>query len=204
MYLNHSTKSEMRERPERSVSDLAGFLISNGKYQNHGTYGPGIYAECKILDKYRDFIREASPVIGISHHAVGATKTGEVDGRRCTIVESIDEVFSVDIVTRAGAKGAFLESDRPGSSSSSISLHEADEALIESYVASGMMRETAEQIVARMSGNDSQMTTGYQAPGPVHQASLSEADEILVRSYIESGLREETARNIVLNLHRMN
>lgn len=197
MYVNHPTRSEQRERPERDLNDLCGYLMDTAKYESDG-----LYANVRLLPGKIDFIRAAAKIIGVSHFVMGSSKMGEAEGRTGPIITSIDSVVSVDLVTSPGRGGAIIsESSRPGVSGS-LSL-DADEELIRSYVQSGMMESTARFIVGRMGGgNDS---PGYlehqQAPGPVPGITgLSEADQILIRSYIESGMRKETARNIVLNL----
>lgn len=114
MFINHPSRSEAKDRPERDLNQLAGYLVKESAYwDDNGIYGPGLYQEAKALPNYADFIREAAPVIGVSHFVMGKTKQGEAAGRSGPIVESIDQVMSVDFVTtpgRGGSIGAIYES----------------------------------------------------------------------------------------------
>lgn len=188
MHLNHPSRSELKERPERSLNDLAGYLTSDGRYEANGAYGPGIYAECKIFDRFLNFIKEAAPVIGISHLCQGRTTHGEVDGQRCTIVESIDKVLSVDIVTHAGRAGAFITESKgqaPCVDDSTLKLYE-------SY-RQNMSPETARQVIHAMTGDVVPDVSNIPT-------RFSEVDEMLIQSYQESGMRRETAEKIVMRM----
>ncbi|MFH0968437.1 MAG: hypothetical protein V1862_12210 [Methanobacteriota archaeon] len=65
---NHPTRSEVRERSDRDLSLLAGYLSTLSRYEESGAYGPGLYADSKVLPGYVDFIKSVAPVIGISHY----------------------------------------------------------------------------------------------------------------------------------------
>lgn len=107
MFINHPTKQEMRERPERDLSQLAAYFVEDtAVWQDTGPYGPGLYQTAKPLPNYAEFLREAAPVIGVSHYVLGRSKPGEAAGRKGQIIESIDQVLSVDFVTQPGAKGS--------------------------------------------------------------------------------------------------
>lgn len=99
IYLDH--KGEM-ERPERSVSRLAGVFASDSYYEDGA-----LFAEAEIFSDYIDWVKERAKagVVGLSIHGAGSTY--EENGKK--IAESIDAVHSVDIVTTAGAGGAFME-----------------------------------------------------------------------------------------------
>lgn len=105
MFWDHPTLTEDYERPERSLRDLAGVIVSEGKFNKDGADGPGVYAEAKVYKHYREVIKDLGNDIGISHVAEGVTKFGEAEGQEGMIVESLERAFSVDYVTQAGAKG---------------------------------------------------------------------------------------------------
>lgn len=107
MFINHPTRSELKERPERDLNQLAAYFIDEtAVWKDDGIYGPGLYQTAKALPNYAEFLKEAAPVIGVSHFVLGKTRNGEVDGRKGPIVESIDVVLSTDFVTQPGAKGS--------------------------------------------------------------------------------------------------
>ena len=50
MYLNHATASELKERPERDLNSLAGYLNKDGAWWDEdGHLGPGLYQECRVF-----------------------------------------------------------------------------------------------------------------------------------------------------------
>lgn len=107
MFINHASRAELKERPERDLNQLAAYFVEDqATWQDNGIYGPGLYQTAKALPNYADFIKEAAPVIGVSHFVLGKTRIGEAGGKTGPIVESIDAVLSVDFVTQPGAKGS--------------------------------------------------------------------------------------------------
>lgn len=109
MYLDHPTVSEETERPERSVRDLAGVLVSDARWEENGPAGPGLYAEASLRSDLAPLIEEIAPHIGVSIRALGRAKEGEVDGRKTRVVEAIEQARSVDFVTLPGAGGRVVE-----------------------------------------------------------------------------------------------
>lgn len=190
MFLNHPTTTERKELPERDLGRLAGYLVTDGVYESHPH--PGIYASVRILPKYQDLVRHAKNVIGLSHYADGVTRVGEAEGKRGTIIEQINQVHSVDIVTTAGRGGRFCESKR--NRQRFVDVDDSTLKLYESY-RQNMSDAAARQVIESMTGEimpDMLDTSGR----------FSEVDEALIQSYIESGLKPETARTIVSKMIR--
>lgn len=109
MYWNHPTTTEAKERPERSLNDLAAEMTEDAIYDAQGPNGPGLYAKAKVFSGYRGAIEELAPHIGLSHRAAGTRKYGEAEGRKGPIIEKIAAVQSVDFVTAPGAGGEILQ-----------------------------------------------------------------------------------------------
>jgi hypothetical protein len=109
MYLDHPTESENRERPERSVRDLAGALLAPPAYQEDGKDGPGLYAKAKVLPEYKDTIEALAEHIGVSIRAHGTVEPGEAEGKQGAIVKEMTKGLSVDFVTKAGRGGKVLQ-----------------------------------------------------------------------------------------------
>lgn len=110
MYKNHPTDSEKYERPERSVDDLVGKLITEAKFEDDG-----LYAEVEFYDSFLEKINELHEDVGLSVRASGLTEESERDGRYGPVLMAILAADSVDVVTKAGAGGkltSILESDR--------------------------------------------------------------------------------------------
>lgn len=107
MYLNHPTKTEEKELPERDITKWASTIVES-RYEN----GKAM-ATVAVHDKW---LRErlADPVarqhIGLSINTGGRISKGKVNGQEMEIVEKIvltrsSGPASVDWVTEAGARG---------------------------------------------------------------------------------------------------
>jgi len=109
MYWDHPTASEESERPERSLRDLAGNLVSDARWDDDGPEGPGLYADAQVFEGYRGVVDELAPHIGVSIRATGQAHHGSRDGRDGQIIERIVQGRSVDFVTAPGAGGEIVQ-----------------------------------------------------------------------------------------------
>jgi len=106
-YADHPTKSEMKDRPERSIRDLIGVYESVRLDESNGT--TSIKAQLKTLDSAQwvrpllSMATESANMCGASIHADGTVIPKGSNG--ADLVESINSVFSTDIVTRPNAGG---------------------------------------------------------------------------------------------------
>lgn len=110
MYLNHPTETEKYDRPERSVENMVGKLLTDAVFEEDG-----LYADVEFYDSFVTMINERAEDVGLSVRASGLTEDGEMDGRYGPILVGMLAAESVDVVTRAGAGGkltSILESDR--------------------------------------------------------------------------------------------
>lgn len=115
MFQNHPKESDEYERPERSVEDMVGKLITEAVYEADNPEGPGLYADVEFYDSFLSSINEKHQDVGLSVRAQGLTEDGEMDGRFGPILVGLLAAKSVDVVTQAGAGGkltSILESDR--------------------------------------------------------------------------------------------
>jgi len=108
MYVDHPTATEQAERPERSLRELGGVLVSDAQYQNDPVEGPGLYADAKVFADFQPVLMETAPHIGVSINADGKVRPGEAEGRSGALVEQITGARSVDFVTKAGAGGKVM------------------------------------------------------------------------------------------------
>ena len=108
-YWDHATAAEEAERPEGSLSKLAGELVSDARWQDSGPDGAGLYADVKVFGPYKEAVNELAPHIGVSIRASGRTKQGEAEGRKGPIVEQLVAARSVDWVTVPGAGGKVVQ-----------------------------------------------------------------------------------------------
>lgn len=105
MYWNHPSMSEAMERPERDLRDLAAVVVSQPRWEEQGSQGPGMYAEAAVFAGYREAVDEIAEHIGVSIRGDGVTEFGKADGRQGVIVKEIAKGHSVDFVTKPGAGG---------------------------------------------------------------------------------------------------
>ncbi len=144
MYWDHPTESEERDRPERSLRDVAGVLVSDGTFKEDGKAGPGIYALAKPFPEFRTNIEAMGPYIGISHRAMGLREQGEAEGRKGHVIKNIMEVASVDFVTVPGAGGrivSLFESAKNGGAQENIKQQEE--------IMEKELKETQEKLTAK-------------------------------------------------------
>ena len=112
IFLDHPSVADERDRPERSVKDLAGSLTGPAERKEDGLYAP-----VKFIDSVAPHINAIASISGMSIRASGKAGTREIDGKKVRTIESIDLAHSVDVVTRAGAGGKvmdLIESARSG------------------------------------------------------------------------------------------
>jgi hypothetical protein len=109
-YLNHPSRSQSNDLPERDVRDIAGY------YENVRAADDGrLVGDMRIVGQAREtiwpLIAEAATrkpgLVGLSINALGVTRLGDHDGRKAVVVESIPAANSVDIVTTPAAGGGF-------------------------------------------------------------------------------------------------
>jgi hypothetical protein len=108
-YLDHPTKADEVQRPERSLRDLVSVQAEPARYLEHGPEGEGLYAKSRIFSNYQPLLEEYAPYIGTSIRALGRGKRGEAEGREGTIIEQLVAAKSVDYVTQAGAGGRIVQ-----------------------------------------------------------------------------------------------
>lgn len=111
IFLDHPSASEQRDRPERSVRDLAGRLTTDARWT-----GSALVAEAEVLPTHAELVTALEGIAGMSIRAQGEAEVGDVGGQPVRkITRLMAPADSVDFVTRAGRGGTFrvLESERP-------------------------------------------------------------------------------------------
>jgi len=113
VYFDHPTETEDAERPERSVLDIAGYLLDSAAFEENPD-GRGLFARIQFTESAKSLVQELARIVGLSIRAAGQVE--ETPSGR--VVRSISEGLSVDVVTRAGAGGRLVsmtESAKPES-----------------------------------------------------------------------------------------
>lgn len=108
MYADHPTIAEERDRPERSIKDIAAVFAQDPVWENDTKHGAGLYTRAKVVDTWKPSIEALIGTIDTSIRASGKGSEGEREGRRGTIVEQLTKGLSVDFVTNGGAGGKLI------------------------------------------------------------------------------------------------
>lgn len=107
MFMNHATDKDVAARPEGDLRDWVA-NVTKVWPESDGT----LKATAKVIDpqfKAKLALLGESQMLntmGVSIRAMGASKPGEAEGRKGSVVESLLAARSVDFVTFAGAGGA--------------------------------------------------------------------------------------------------
>lgn len=102
IFRNHPSESAKWEQPERKIEDIIGWLAEDATYD-----GKDLFANVEFLESEQARIKQLAEagVIGMSIRA-----TGEMtEGKNGMELKAFKSVHSVDVVTQAGAGGAFVE-----------------------------------------------------------------------------------------------
>lgn len=134
MFLDHPTRTEEYDRPERTVRDLSAILKEDARYDADLK---ALVAEAKVFPSYRKLLEDMHEDIGVSIRAYCESEPGEAEGRNGTIITELVEAISVDYVTRAGRGGqvmAVLESARAVEEATANDTRDAlDKAIVDAY-----------------------------------------------------------------------
>jgi len=112
-YANHPSPRELKERPERDVRNITGWL-SGVTFEEGGLYAVRHFSRTQAGEDAwsvaQDIIEGRAPtsLMGGSINALGSGHAEERDGRKLMVVDSIDYVESVDDVTTPAAGGAYM------------------------------------------------------------------------------------------------
>lgn len=140
VYFDHPTGAEEEERPERSVRDIAGYLLDDAAFEE-GPEGRGLFSRIQFTESAKSLVQDLKTVIGLSIRAAGQIE--ETPSGR--IVRQISEGLSVDLVTRAGAGGRLVtmtESaapESPPAEQTVAPVAQATQAAIPSTIGSGAL-----------------------------------------------------------------
>lgn len=175
IYLDHPSVSDERERPERSVKDLAGALTGPAVWREDGLYAP-----VKFIDSVAPHIGAIAPISGMSIRASGKAGTRDIGGKKVRTIESIDVAHSVDVVTRAGAGGKVMDLIESARNGQPIDL-EGDDAVSKEEL------EEARQKIA-----DLEAWKAVQEQRVAEASLIREADTVVNAALAETSLPDVT------------
>ncbi len=127
-YVDHPSKTEEEDRPERSMRDLAGYFydctVGTIKDLDSGEPLQACFATLKFaesepgqlamtqvataLEYQRRMGNSKELYAGISINAGGMSEPGQIEGMDVNMVREIHDAFSADIVTKPARGGKFL------------------------------------------------------------------------------------------------
>lgn len=102
MFADHPGASESRDRPERSIRDVAGVLTEAARWD-----GTALVAEARTYEPWTEVLAQMHESIGVSIR--GSARVEESDAQGRPIIAELVEGISVDFVTYPGRGGAIRE-----------------------------------------------------------------------------------------------
>lgn len=184
LYLDHPTRSEEVERPERSVKEMAGVLIDPAHFEESPD-GRGLFARVQFFEDVRDLIRSRWEHVGLSIRAAGEVEDTP-EGR---VVRSIREGISVDVVTRPGAGGRLVTMTESSRSDTAPAENATEEGQIPSTSGTGALLSEVASMKAVFSEQLEQMNLQVTA--------LTNTVKELQRSNAERGQEHGEVREAV-------
>jgi hypothetical protein len=127
IFRNHPSANERWDQPERRIEDIIGWLSEDATFD-----GKDLYANATFIESEQGRIKELAEagLIGMSIRASGEM----VEGKNGMELKCFKAVHSVDVVTQAGAGGAFtklLESAQVSASESGAESLEEKESTMD-------------------------------------------------------------------------
>ena len=107
-FIDHPSKTEQHDRPERSLRDLVGPIVGKPVYKEQGKDGPGVYGAVKVAKHWRPFIEELGSTLGISIRASGSAVMESIGGKKVKVAEKFNPGAGFDFVTQAGRGGKMV------------------------------------------------------------------------------------------------
>ena len=102
MFADHPSQSDLEDRPERSIRDLAGVLVEDARWD-----GGALVAQAKTFTPWTTVLTEMADDVGVSIRAAAVVE--ELDDQGRPIIAEIVQGMSVDFVTKAGRGGRITQ-----------------------------------------------------------------------------------------------
>ena len=133
MFIDHPSRAEDRDRPERSVRDIAAVLLEDAVWT-----GSALQAPARVYGGWQALVTDGWQDMGVSIRCAAELGHGDIDGKPAKLVTRLlPDVFnSVDFVTYPGRGGrvtALLEAARVDEISLRGQLTALRDALVDVY-----------------------------------------------------------------------
>ncbi|MBN1629630.1 MAG: hypothetical protein JW990_07700 [Thermoleophilia bacterium] len=207
MFCDHQTMSEEAERPEGSIRNLMGELISDARWEAKAPAGPGLYADAQVFDAWKPLVEELAPHIGVSIRASGRAKSGEVEGKRVPIIEELVSAKSVDFVTMPGAGGQIMtlfEAARSRAQNVTVGGEvDVDEKQLQEAVAAREAAETKlNEATDKVTALEAEKTTLSEKVARLEEGEILREAKAYVAETLSSELPEMTKQRLVETLSK--
>jgi len=104
-YLDHEKASEIKDRNSRSVKDVAGWYEGVRQDSDGSVRATLNLVETPHTEHVLKIAKANPDLVGLSINAKGKASRGKIDEQMAMIAETVDKVYSTDIVTEAAAGG---------------------------------------------------------------------------------------------------
>ena len=108
VFIDHPSRTERKDRPERSLRDLAGSVVGTPMYEKDGAAGAGLYGDVRVAEHWRPFLEDLGADIGVSIRAGGSAVMESIDGKSTKVAEKFNPGATFDFVTQAGRGGKMV------------------------------------------------------------------------------------------------
>ena len=108
VFIDHPSRTERKDRPERSLRDLAGSVVGTPIYEKDGAAGAGLYGDVRVAEHWRPFLEDLGADIGVSIRAGGSAVMESVNGKTTKVAEKFNPGATFDFVTQAGRGGKMV------------------------------------------------------------------------------------------------
>lgn len=196
-YLNHPTRVEERDRPERDVTAIAGHFtearfVDGSPAEVRAKFIPGGMDKDRVISLIESAISSPAdkPLIGISIDGYGHTDKKDINGVSYHVVREVTHLGSADIVTRAGAGGRFHRRMQESSINPGMAKGRPDtskEATMNAAELQNKVRAAASKLAEA-----SALADGDETAGPMIEEGLS-----MLREAADAKIESETVEKIV-------
>jgi len=198
MYINHPTRAEEKERPERDLKSWASTIVES-RFEGGKAVARVSIHDAWLRERLKDPV--AREHIGLSINTGGKISIGKIGGQEMQIVEKIvfarkSGLASVDWVTEPGARGRvsrLLESRTEDINMdwTTVTLKEVREArkdLVEAII-----KEAIEPIQAKLTKAEADLKEAIEKIADFDKKQKTDAQSVLV----EASLKESKAPDAV-------
>jgi len=200
MFFDHATEDEVTSRPEGSVRSLIGKFTTDAWYEDGA-----LFAEAQFYPTYATLINEFAEDVGISVRATGRVE--EAEGTNTLV--AFGQGISVDVVTKAGAGGKFLElleaaeaaapkDDEVALKETATVVHKTDdtkEIKMDEAERAALVAEISDAVIGKIAEHQTKVAEAKAAEDAAKEAEAAKVSPLdIAEALSESGLSKTGQR----------